>query len=205
MQSAYSELSADEYAAMRAAGHVVRQRADLVALAAARTAARAFAMLEQSRARQARSMKPWILPVGALVRVSFLHSPTVRQQLKSQLVRSMSPSYTLEIYRITARRLAPRSKRVVLYDCECNQVDEGDQSFTVVGQYRVQLPLELTDVDRRHLLPAGVAGPPSTVRAYGGMRLAGRLSPSPAEPDEDGGDSYGDDDGGDDGDDGAST
>ena len=198
MQDAYSELSADDYAAMRAARHVVRQRADLVALAAARTAARGFTMLEQSRARQARSMKPWILPVGALVRVSFLHSPTARQQLKSQLVRSMSPTFTLEIYRVTARRLAPRSKRVVLYDCECDQVDEGGQSATVVGPYRVQLPLELTDVDRRHLLPAGVTGPPSTVRAYAGLRLADRLSPLPAEPDDEEGESYADDDGGDD-------
>ena len=143
-------------------------------------------------------MKPWVLSVGALVRVSFLHSPTARQQLKSQLVRSMSPSYTLEIYRITARRLAAHSKRVVLYDCTCNQVDDGDQSSTVVGQFRVQLPLELTDVDRRHLLPAGAVGPASTARAYTGMRLAGRLSPLPAEPDENDGDSYADDDDGDD-------
>lgn len=141
-------------------------------------------MLERSRARQARSMKPWILPIGALVRVSFLHSPTARQQLKSVLVRSMSPTYTLETYRITARRLAPRSTRVVLYDLECDDdVDDGDQSATIVGHFRVSLPLEMNDVDRRHLLPADASGTPSTVRAYAGMRLAGRLSPQqPMDP-----------------------
>lgn len=180
MKDTFSEVTAAEFVARRAAERTAREHADLVALAAARTAARAFTLLERSRARQARSMKPWILPVGTLVRVSFLHAPTARQQLKSQLVRSMSPTYTCEIYRITARTLAPHSTRVVLYDCVCvDDVDDGDQSSTVVGSYRVQLPLELTDVDRRHLMPAGSAGPPSTIHAHVGMRLAGRLSPLP--------------------------
>ena len=105
-----SELAAEDFVARRAAQRTAREHADLVALAAARTAAHGFALLERSRARQARAMKPWLLPVGALVRVSYLHAPTARQQLKSQLVRAMSPSYTLEVYRITARRLAPTAR-----------------------------------------------------------------------------------------------
>ena len=108
----------------------------------------------------------------------------------------MSPTYTQEIYRVTARTLAPHSTRVVLYDCVCvdGDVAEGDQSATIVGSYRVQLPLELTGVDRRHLLPASTAGPPSTARAHAGMRLAGRLSPMPVDAHGDGRDSYVDDD-----------
>jgi hypothetical protein len=185
MGDVVSELTAEDFVARRAAQRTARKHADLVALAAARTAAHGFALLERSRARQARAMKPWLLPVGALVRVSYLHAPTARQQLKSQLVRAMSPSYTQEVYRITARRLAPRSTRVVLYDAVCvDDVAEGDQSAAAVGNYRVQLPLELTDVDRRHLMPASTSGPPSTARAFAGMWLAGRLSPLPPPADE---------------------
>ena len=181
MSDIVSELAAEDFVARRAAQRTAREHADLVALAAARTAAHGFALLERSRARQARAMKPWLLPVGALVRVSYLHAPTARQQLKSLLVRAMSPSYTLEVYRITARRLAPHSTRVMLYECVCiDDAAEGDQSAAVVGNYRVQLPLELTDVDRRHLMPASTSGPPSTARVFAGMRLAGRLSPLPA-------------------------
>ena len=107
----------------------------------------------------------------------------------------MSPTYTQEVYRITARTLAQHSTRVVLYDCASIDPDiaEGDQSSTVVGSFRIQLPLELTGVDRRHLLPASTAGPPSTARAHAGMRLAGRLSPLPVDADG-GRESYVDDD-----------
>ena len=60
-------------------------------------------------------MTPYLLLVGTRCRISFLFSPTVRMHVKTALVNTYSPACTPDLYVITARRLAPGSKRTVLY------------------------------------------------------------------------------------------
>ena len=163
MDVAFTEETAEQYAARRAAERAQAQHEDIVRLAAARTSDAGLKMLLRSRARRSRHMKPYILSEGSLVRVSFLHSPTARQQLKSALVRQISPTYTLEVYRVTARQLAPHSRRVVMYDLECadGAISEGEQAPALVGRFRIRLPLHLKSVDRRYLRPENAAAAPT--------------------------------------------
>ena len=111
----FSDVPAAEYGAARAAEAAARHRRDLLLLAARRTRLAAERMVERDHARQSRAMKPYVLPVGALVHVSFLSSPTVRGLLKTAFHRNMLRTYTEEVYRITDVDLAPRSRRVFLY------------------------------------------------------------------------------------------
>ena len=85
----YSEETAHDYATRGAAEAAARQHTQLLQLAAARTRQAAQRMVERDRARQSRAMKPYVLPQGALVHVSFLHSPTARGLLKSAFHKHM--------------------------------------------------------------------------------------------------------------------
>ena len=163
MDVAFAEETAEQYGARRAAERALPQHEDIVRLAAARTSHAGLRMLMRSRARQSKQMKPYILSEGSLVRVSFLHSPTARQQLKSALIRQISPTFTLEIYRVVRRKLAANSRRVVLYDLECadTTLAEGDQAPSLVGRYKIRLPLQLSGVDRRYLSPIFTAAAPT--------------------------------------------
>lgn len=180
MDVAFSDETAEQYAARRAAERAQAQHEDIMRLAAARTSEAGLKMLLKSRARQSKHMRPYILSEGSLVRVSFLHSPTARQQLKSALIRQISPTYTQEIYRVTARRLAPHSRRVVLYDLECNDTAmiEGKQMPAVVGRFKIRLPLHLKDVERRSLSPIFAAAAPTLAHSLPMTTPAFRLSPS---------------------------
>ena len=178
MDGAFTEETAEHYAAKRAAERARAQHEDIVRLAAARTSDAGFKMLLRSRARKSKLMKPYILSEGSLVRVSFLHSPTVRQQLKSALVRQISPSYTLEVYRVERRKLAANSRRVVLYDLECNDdsISEGEQAPAIVSRYKIRLPLQLIDVDRRYLMPVFTAAAPTLAHSLPMTQPLFRLS-----------------------------
>ena len=180
MDVVFTEETAEQYAARRAAERAKAQHEDIVRLAAARTSDAGLKMLIRSRARQSKRMRPQFLSEGSLVRVSFLHSPTARQQLKSALVRQISPTYTQEIYRVTARRLAPHSRRIVLYDLQCADegIIEGEQTPTIVGRFRIKLPLQLKEVDRRYLMPLIAAAAPTLARSLPKTTPLFRLSPS---------------------------
>ena len=178
MDVAFTEETGVDFVARRAAERAAAEREDIVRLAAAWTADAGLKMLMRSRARQSKHMKPYILSEGSLVRVSFLHSPTARQQLKSALVRQISPSYTQEVYRVTTRRLAPNSHRVVLYDLECNEasISEGNQAPALVGKFKIRLPLMLQMVDRRYLMPIVTATASTLARSLPKMQPLFRLS-----------------------------
>jgi hypothetical protein len=100
-------------------------------------------------------MHPEVLEVGRLCRISFLYAPTVRMQLKAALVSAYSPTFTAEVYRVADRRLAPGSRRVVLYDLGCidDGLTEGQQAPTRINNLLVRIPLEVVDCDRRWLMP----------------------------------------------------
>ena len=151
MNAAFTEETAEAFAAERAQA----LHEDIVRLVAVSISEAGMKMLRQSRARQSKQMRPYIVSGGSFVRVSCLHSPTARKQLKSALVRQISPTYTLEIYRVVGRKLAEISRRVVIYDLQCNDdsISEGEQAPTIVGRYKIRLPLQLKDVDRRYLMP----------------------------------------------------
>lgn len=180
MDVAFTEETANQYAGRRAAERTRAQHADIVRLAAARTSEAGLKMLLRSRARQSKRMRPYVLSDGSLVRVSFLHSPTARQQLKSALVRQISPTYTREIYRVTARRLAPHSRHVVLYDLTCidEDISEGEQAPAFVGRFKIRLPLQLKDVDRRYLMPVITAAALTLGRILPNTTPLFRMSPS---------------------------
>ena len=147
------ELDDDELAVRQAARSALERRIELISLAAARTEEAARRNILRDRQRASLQMKPYALGVGARVRVSYLFSSTVRQQVKSAFQKHFLPSYTREIYTITARKLARGSRRIVLYDLKCTEEAEGDQGATLIGTLRVKLPLLLNDVDRRYLQP----------------------------------------------------
>ena len=171
--------TAEAFAARRAAERARAQHDDIVRLAAARTSQAGLKMLLRSRARQSQHMRPYILSEGSQVRVGFLHSPTARQQLKSALVRQISPTYTLEIYRVIGRKLAPHSRRVVLYNLECiDAISEGEQAAAIVGRFKIRLPLELKDVDRRYLMPIVMAAAQTLAHSLPMTKPMFRLSPS---------------------------
>jgi hypothetical protein len=83
--------------------------------------------------------------------VSYRVSSTVRQQLKVQLVKALSPQYTRELYTVTARHRAPGRSELWLYDLEMAAVEH--RGAAIVGGLRVQLPETLHRVDRRYLMP----------------------------------------------------
>ena len=87
-------------------------------------------------------------------------------------------TYTEEVYRITDAALAPLSRRVYLYKAVAvnESLQEGDQLATVLGRYRIRLPLSLMDIDQRYLLPVLVSEAPRLAVAYPGRPLAFRLT-----------------------------
>ena len=181
----------------------IQHAQELRALAAARTLAAGLQTLESRAHRQRLKLVPYILPVGTACRVSYKYSSTVRQLLKSQIAANLLPTFTAEIYVITARHSGPGRSDVWLYDLELHDVPDGQQGAAVIGNVRVQLPATLRRVDRRHLMPLHDADAvPSLGSAYPGQRYAHSLFASVARrrrPDED--DDYGADDGEDDADD----
>ena len=180
MDVAFTELTGEEFVARRAAARAQAEHEDTIRLAAARTAEAGLKMLLRSRARHSKRMRPYVISEGSLVRVSFLHSPTARAQLKNALVRQISPTYSLEIYRVVERKLAPKSRGVVLYDLECidKSLAEGEQAPALVGRYKIRLPLQLKDVDRRYLMPIGTTAAPTLARSFPRTMPLFRLSPS---------------------------
>ena len=174
----FIENTEGQEAQRAAAAAALRQHEDLQALAAARIAQAAGRTVQQRRRRQAAGMRPLLLDIGATVRVSFLHSSTVRMHVKIQLVKAYAPRYTKEVYVITGRRLAPGSKRVVLYDLAVEDADlvEGQQAPTRIANLWVRLPLSLSGVDRRYLQPLPEAGVvPTTGRRFGQQLVLGSL------------------------------
>ena len=194
----YVESTEAEEAQRAAAAAALRRHQDLQALAAARIAQAAGRMVQRRRARQAAAMRPLLLDVGARVRVSFLQSSTVRMLVKISMVKAYSPTYTAEPYKVTARRLAPGSRRVVLYDVAVEDADleEGEQGPTRIANLWVRLPLKLANVDRRYLQPVPAAGvTPTTARRFSQPLLLGLLPfapPAAGESEDDEEDLYAD-------------
>jgi len=142
----------------RAVAAAVERHRKIQDLAADRTTAAGLCMVLSRRARQRASMKPYLLAVGTRCRISFLYSPTVRMHVKSALVNTFLPAFTPDLYKITARRLAPGSKRVVLYDLSTvEELETGAQAPTRIGVQLVRLPVALTGCDRRWLMPVADA------------------------------------------------
>ena len=154
MMLEYIENTAAQEQQRSAAAAYVRHHRELQALAAARIELAAARIVQRRRRHQTALMRPLVLEVGARVRISYLASSHVRQQSKVQLVKAFFPQYTREIYRVTARHLAPGSRRVVLYDVEAEgELLDGQQQPTRIVNTRVRLPLQMVGVDRRYLQP----------------------------------------------------
>ena len=149
----YLENTEEEEEWRRASMQVIRHAHELQQLAAARTRATALAVLESSLRRQTLRLQPYVLPVGTHCRVSYRVSSTVRQQLKVQLVKALSPQYTRELYTVTARYRAPGRSELYVYDLEMVAVHVGPRGAGIVGGLRVQLPEKLQIIDRRYLMP----------------------------------------------------
>ena len=146
----YLETTAEEEAQRAAAAAHVRHHRELQALAAARIEQAAARTIQRRRRRQTALMRPLVLEVGARVRVSFLASSHVRAQVKVSIVKAFFPTYTAEIDVVTARALAPGSRRVVVYDLRVeDELQDGQQVPTRIVNTRVRLPLVMNDVDRR--------------------------------------------------------
>ena len=143
--------AADEAVAVVAAAAVAKHQR-IQQLAAARTLEAAVAMVNSRRARQRNNMRPLLLNEGALVRISFLYSPTVRRTLKKMHGSEYLPKWTAELYTVKTRQLAPGSRRVVLYDVQAKD-GIGAGFPCTVGTQSVRLRLDLKDVDRRWLQP----------------------------------------------------
>jgi hypothetical protein len=179
----YIENSEEEEAWRIASVRVIRHAQDLQQLAAAITRATVLRTLEPSLRRQTLLLRPYALPVGATCRVSYRvsFSSKLRQQLKTQIVKSLSPQFTRELFAITARYSAPGRSQLFLYDLVMQgDIVAGEQGTCSVGGLRVQLPESLTRVDRRWLMPLSNAGvTPSLAsafpdREYATSLLAGR-------------------------------
>jgi len=128
-------------------------------------------------------MKPLVLSIEAKVRVSYLASKTVRQQVKVSIIKAYSPTYTGEVYMVTDRRLAPGSRRVVLYDLVAadRTLLDGQQGGTRLGNLVVRLPLELVGIDRRYLQPLPSEGSvPRLADRFPGLQYAFRIMPKAA-------------------------
>ena len=147
----YVENTEEEEAWRTASLQVIRHAHELQQLAAARTRASALAVLDSSLRRQTLRLRPYVLAVGTQCRVSYRVSSTVRQQLKVQLVKALSPQYTRELYTVTARHRAPGRSELYRYDLAIAAVQQ--QGAALVGGLRVQLPDMLHRVDRRYLMP----------------------------------------------------
>lgn len=189
--SGSSGSSSGSVFASAAAAAAVAKHARLQALAAARTREAAVAMVNSRRARQRKNMRPVLLDEGDQVRVSFLYSPKVRRLLKDQHGSGYLPKWTVEVYTVVGRSLAPGSRRVVLYHVKVEgdgkgsgrgsspsgeQLAEGSQVPCQVGRAGsrpVQLHLELRGVDRRWLQPV-----PVTVSTAGASAAADAASES---------------------------
>jgi len=124
-------------------------------------------------------MVPLVLPVGTRVRVSYLVASRYQMAVKSALVAAYSPRWTLEIYIVRDRRLAPGSRRVVHYDLEVEDdtIVAGSQGGTQCGPSYVRLGLSLGSVDRRYLEPVPGDGQvaPSLARRFPGRDFAFRI------------------------------
>ena len=141
-------------AAAAAAAAAVAKHQRLQALAAARTLEGAVRMVNSRRARQRNNMRPLLLDEGSLVRVSFLYAPTVRRVLKNVRGAAYLPKWSVELYRVENRTLAPGSRRVVLYTLRAVRASaRGIGAPCSVGTQKVHLRLELEGVDRRYLQP----------------------------------------------------
>ena len=152
MHSAATAATAEATAAAAA----VAKHQRLQDLAAARTLEAAVAMVNSRRARQRNNMRPLLLDEGALVRVSFLYAPTVRRTLKRLHGVEYLPKWSVELYTVVKRQLAPGSRRVVLYHLRAKN-GSGVGFPCTVGTQSVHLLLELKDVDRRWLQPVPLA------------------------------------------------
>ena len=144
--------TADDEGAATAAAAAVATHQRLQQLAAARTLEAAVSMVHSRRARQRRTMRPYLLEEGARVRVSFLYAPTVRRTLKRLHSVDYLPKWTVELYTVVKRQLAPGSRRVVLYHLQAKN-GVGIGAPCTVGSQTVHLRLDLLDVDRRWLQP----------------------------------------------------
>lgn len=147
----YVENMKEEEALRAASMQCIYHTRELQALAAARTRANALAVSESNLRRQTLRMSPYMLSTGAQCRISYRVSSTVRQQLKVHIVKALSPQYTRELYRVTARHSAPG--RSELYHYDLRMVPAEQHGAAVVGGIRVQLPQVLYSVDRRYLMP----------------------------------------------------
>jgi hypothetical protein len=162
----------------QAVAAAVQRHIEIQALAAERTAAAGLRMVLSRRARQRASMKPYLLAVGTRCRISFLYSPTVRMHVKTAIVNSYAPTYTPDLYVITARGLAPGSKRVVLYDLSTVEpLEAGSQAPTRMGTLLVRLPTTLTACDRRWLMPMATDATPSFASRFPQATIAFSLMP----------------------------
>ncbi len=127
------------------------------------------------RNRQRAWMVPLVLPVGTRVRVNYLVASCYQMAVKSALAAAYSLRWTLEIYIVRDRRLAPGSRRVVHYDLEVEDgtIVAGAQGGTQGGPSYVWLGLSLGSVDRRYLRPVPADGQvaPSLARRFPGQRL----------------------------------
>lgn len=143
---------ADNAQAHAAAQQHVQRILDTQVYAANKSRAAAVRTLQRDRTRASRQLEPYVLSLGARVRVSYEASNTVRQQLKSRMIKALSRMWTEEIYVVRERRLAPHSKRIILYDLQCSDVEDGAQGSTRIGSYEVALPLRMNGMDRRWLV-----------------------------------------------------
>jgi hypothetical protein len=156
-------------AAAAAAESVLRQHDGLAALALHRTGAAAQRMVASRRARQRNDMRPYLLPLHARVRVSFLYASETRRYAKQGY--SFLPVWTAEVYEVVGRRQVPGS-RLVLYEvrAEAGEAGGADAAWRGtpcrIADKLVFLPLVLEDVDRRWLQPVPAEGavPPANER-----------------------------------------
>jgi hypothetical protein len=163
----YIENTPLEEAQRSAAAAHVRHHRELQALAAARIEQAAARTIQRRRRRWTTLMRPLLLDVGARVRVSFLASSHVRQQVKTQLIKAFSPTYSVQVYVVKARHLAPGSRRVVLYDIAAEgELLDGQQQPTRIVNTRVRLPLQMVGVDRRYLQPLAAEDAVPTFAAH---------------------------------------
>jgi len=176
-QMADDDEPEDDHHRQAVAAAVQRHR-EIQALAAERTAEAGLRMVLSRRARQRDNMKPYLLAVGTRCRISFLYSPTVRMHVKTAIVNSYAPKYTPDLYVITARGLAPGSKRVVLYDLSTVEpLEAGSQAPTRMGTLLVRLPTTLTACDRRWLMPMATDATPSFASRFPQATIAFSLMP----------------------------
>ena len=152
-----------EPAAAAAAVNVLLRHDGLAALALHRTSEAARRMITSRRARQRNDMRPYLLPLHAPVRVSFLYASETRRKAKQGY--SFLPVWTAEVYEVVSRRQVPGS-RLVLYEVRAVQGEDSDVGADAawrgtpcrIADKLVFLPQILEDVDRRWLQPVPADG-----------------------------------------------